>query len=109
MEEPPFGILRPHEPTIAVFHRAIDAGIVLIGAGIATVLAGSDFGPDWAAFTTLGALSFYLLAERRGLYQTWRTVPVRRLLSRTLSTWLLIVPAILTFGYVAYDEEPTAA
>jgi len=93
------GMLRPHAGELSIFHRMLDASIILVALWASAQSYGVALGVHYALAGVLAVVGFLFFAEWQGLYGSWRAEPIRREAWAITSIWLLTVCVLLVLGF----------
>jgi putative colanic acid biosynthesis UDP-glucose lipid carrier transferase len=108
--ESPGGRLRPHRSTLSLIQRAADGVLILVALDLACRWTGAGWSAPAAAAGLAGAALFYLVAEGKRLYRSWRTESILAEVQGTVEAWIWVAALSLAAiylqrGRVAYPEE----
>jgi len=93
------GVLRPHAGELSIFHRMLDASIILAALWASAQSYGVALGVHYALAGVLAVVGFLFFAEWHGLYGSWRAEPITREAWAITSIWLLTVCVLLVLGF----------
>lgn len=95
------GSIRQYSGFLSVGQRLADVAII-VGVRLVTWLVYVGAWTDQDTIVTgVAVLGFLLTAEADGLYRAWRGVPLRHELRVVLWTWMLTLPWVLGWMFVA--------
>jgi|SoiMethySBSTD1v2_1073268.scaffolds.fasta_scaffold28704_4 undecaprenyl-phosphate glucose phosphotransferase len=93
------GLLQSNAPTFATLQRVFDGIWILTALYLARTAYPAEWNVGMTAAGLLAVLAYYLVAEVRGLYRSWRAAPPREEIFHVLVTWAAVVPILLFLGF----------
>jgi putative colanic acid biosynthesis UDP-glucose lipid carrier transferase len=96
----PPGLIRPHENKLAVLLRVLDGALIVAVLWAANRLYPQRWTESDTVVAALAVAAFVLVTEVTGLYRQWRGSPLHREATKVLSSWAMVAPALLAFGFV---------
>ena len=88
-------MIRQYGTKIALLHRLMDTVLVVASFLVAQSFSDVDGNAYQKIVGVLAAITFYLLAESRGFYASWRTCPIWQEASDVFVIWLQVVALLL--------------
>ena len=80
--------------------RILDAAAIVAGLNFAVALTGERLS-EHAVTAAVAAIALqYLVGEATGMARSWRGIAADREIFGTLFTWLMVLPPMLTIGYL---------
>jgi len=95
--------LRYQKSSFSFVHRLADAVSIVAGLWLACLATGALWSPAFTAAGAIGLMLFFVLAETKSLYRSWRGESVMRELGYALEVWLAVVGLSLVAVYVQQD------
>jgi putative colanic acid biosysnthesis UDP-glucose lipid carrier transferase len=100
------GMLRPHSSKLALVHRVLDCGAILLALELASRF--TERGLDSRAFALAGAwaaLLYLIIGNARNLYGSWRLQPLRAVLGQSLMTWFWSMLALAALAFMTKTSD----
>ena len=99
----PSGRLRRYEGPLSLIHRVADASIILLCLWAAYEFTGEPLSPAMAMAGLVAAIVFYVLAESKDLYRSWRTERVTKESWSAFEAWLGVAGISVVAVYLQQD------
>jgi putative colanic acid biosynthesis UDP-glucose lipid carrier transferase len=99
------GLIRSHQGSFGLGYRIIDILFIVIGLSVATKAYGIELGLLYISAMSIASLGFILFAESMGVYRSWRTDSVLRMVLVTSGSWVGVCMLILLVGFFAKISE----
>jgi putative colanic acid biosynthesis UDP-glucose lipid carrier transferase len=99
------GLLRPYTSRISFLQRLLDVSLIFVIYGLAFSLHGGEWDVRRILAAVLAVLFFAILAEMRGLYNSWRTSPLVDEIRALVSVWLMVITALLMLAFATKTSE----
>ena len=99
------GLIRSHQGSFGLGYRIIDILFIVIGLSVANTAYGIELGLLYISAMSTACLGFILFAEAMGVYRSWRTDSVLRMILVTSGSWVGACMLILLVGFFAKISE----
>ena len=99
------GFVRSHQHSFGLGYRLIDILFIVVSLSVATKAYGLELGLLYISAMSIASLGFILLAEAMGVYRSWRTDTVMRMVLVTSASWFGVCLVILLVGFFAKISE----
>ena len=99
------GMIRAHQGSFGLGYRIIDILFIVIALAVATKAYGIELGLLYFSAMSIACLAFILFAEAMGVYRSWRTDSVLRMILVTSGSWVAVCMLILLVGFFAKISE----
>ncbi len=100
------GLIGPSGGSNALLARLSDATCIVVANMIAIwMYQAAEWRTDDLVATLLAVLSYLLVGQTTGLYQTWRGVPIPKELMRVWATWVPVIPMLLGVAFLLKQSE----
>lgn len=96
----PEGMIRQYGTKIALLHRLMDTVLIVAAFLVAQSFSDVDDNAYQKMVGVLAAITFYLVAESRGFYVSWRTCPIWQEASDVFVIWLQVVALLLVLTFI---------
>ena len=93
------GLIRSHQPTIAIIQRLSDALLLVGTLWLSVWLSGNEWSSREEIAALIAVLMFYFIAEINGLYTSWRGSNSLLELNAMIWTWFWVVVILLLMGF----------
>jgi putative colanic acid biosysnthesis UDP-glucose lipid carrier transferase len=93
------GLLQSNAPTFGTLQRVCDGIWIVTALYAARTFYPTEWNTAMTAAGLLAVLAYYLVAEVKGLYRSWRAAPLREEIFHVLVTWAVVVPILLFLGF----------
>jgi putative colanic acid biosysnthesis UDP-glucose lipid carrier transferase len=100
MALPSKGLLRGHEDLVSALQRFADWLWIALGHYLACLIREDVWHERMTTATVIALVAFNLAAEWRGLYRPWRAERLTREVRVAITTWLVVPPILMAFGFV---------
>ena len=100
MTLPSKGLLRGHEDLVSALQRFADWLWIALGHYLACLIREDVWHERMTTATVIALVAFNLAAEWRGLYRPWRAERLTREVRVAITTWLVVPPILMAFGFV---------
>ena len=100
MTLPSKGLLRGHEDLVSALQRFADWLWIALGHYLACLIREDVWHTRMTTATVIALVAFNLAAEWRGLYRPWRAERLTREVRVAVTTWLVVPPVLMAFGFV---------
>ena len=97
---PYHGMIRQFSAALGILHRVLDAFLIFGCIHLAGLLYGVPITTRYHLAAAWAIVLFLLLAESRGLYGSWRTLPIRDESLRVTLVWVAVALCLVFFGFV---------
>ena len=95
------GFLRPYHSGISLLQRLIDAGLICVALWIAQKIYGVDLPDRGVVAAVLAVFGFYLFAEARGLYASWRVGGLVDEITDLVIAWGIVVVGLVMLAFMS--------
>ncbi len=99
------GLIRPHSSSLAVLYRATDCLIVFISLQLCARLLGIELHGSYELAATWAMVLFLLVAEIRGLYNSWRLDLMRHEIKHALWVWFAVACTLIVLAFLTKTSE----
>lgn len=96
--------LRDYIGTVSLIHRVADGILISAALWLSCALTDAAASKPILFAGAMGVVFFYLFAEGKNLYRTWRTESVKAEIWLTLEAWLAVTGISLVAVYVQQDS-----
>lgn len=103
MEKRTKGKLRTHATAVWLAQRMVDSAIVAGAHAVTVQQLALEWRPAELLLMLAGVICFQFIAEINGVYESWRTSPLRQELSQTVWSWTLVVPVLVVARVFFFD------
>ncbi|MGH8746674.1 MAG: undecaprenyl-phosphate glucose phosphotransferase [Burkholderiales bacterium] len=93
-------MLRSHSGLLAIFHRALDAGLIVLGLWGATRARELEWDSQLTLTAVVAIVLFLLLGEARRLYASWRLRSSDDEYANVLSVWVVVCAALVAAAFL---------
>lgn len=94
------GLIKQHSSGLAILLRTADALLIALSMFFSAWLYSTALSANYLLLTALAILAFILLAEMRGLYQSWRVSSLLEEFWQLGAIWFIVVVCMLAFGFM---------
>lgn len=95
------GFLRPYNSGISLLQRLIDAGLICFALWISRRVYGVDTTDYNVILAVLAVAGFYLVAEARGLYASWRIGGLVDEVTDLIIAWGMVVMMLVLLAFMS--------
>ncbi len=99
------GLIRAHQGSFGLGYRIIDILFIIIGLSVATSAYEIELNLLYTSAMSIACLGFILFAEAAGVYRSWRTDSVLRMILVTSGAWVAVCMFIILVGFFAKISE----
>jgi putative colanic acid biosynthesis UDP-glucose lipid carrier transferase len=99
------GFIRSHTSRIGALQRLIDAVLIVDAFFFTALFYGIPFGKFLAIVSVVAAISFYAIAQSRGLYGSWRISSIRSEAAEVLVVWIMVFAWLLVLAFLTKTSE----
>ncbi len=96
----PYGFLRPYHSGISLAQRLIDAGFISGALWVAHRIHGVDIADHNVVSAILAIFCFYVFAEAKGLYASWRIGSLIDEITDLFMTWGMVVVVLVMLAFM---------
>lgn len=97
----PNGLLRPYQTESFLFQRLIDASLICVVLWAAHRLYGVDINDHNVVSAILAVVCFYLFAELKGLYASWRMGGIVVEITDLVIAWGMVVMVLVMIAFMS--------
>jgi putative colanic acid biosynthesis UDP-glucose lipid carrier transferase len=93
------GMIRQHGSELSIFHRVLDALVILAAILVCACAYGVPFDQQYQLAGLAAVLGFLFFAELNALYSSWRAESIGRESWAILSVWVLTLCVLLALAF----------
>jgi len=100
VNQPAYGPLQSYSSSIAVLQRIGDALVITGALACALLLYGVPFLDQYWILAGWSIVLFFLFAEARGIYRSWRLASLREESGRVVATWVGVIAGMIGLAFL---------
>lgn len=95
------GLFRPHHSEFSLLQRLVDAGLICAALWVPHMLYGVDIGDRNIIAAVLAVVCFYIFAEAKGLYASWRMGGIVLEITDIIIAWGTVVAVLVMLAFMS--------